>query len=294
MAASQSTALRDFSRGLAELVGRARPSIVSFGTGGASRSGFIWRDGLIVTAEESLPEEEAFPIMLSGGDTAEAKVVGRDPATDIAILKADRGGLHPLSLDAASPTVGALVVAVGAADGVPTAAFGIASRVEGPWRSLRGGEIDARILFDLRLPQSAEGGPVFDAEGKVIGMTVFAPRRRAMAIPLATIERIAPRLASEGRIPRGYLGVGLYPVPVEGSDHWGAMVMSVDTSGPAAVAGVHQGDVIVAWNGEPVRHVRSLLRSLGPDSVGTSVKLGLRRGVETVDAQLTIAKRPAA
>ena len=294
MAASPTTALQDLSKNLADLVSRAAPSIVSFATGRASRSGFIWRDGLIVTVEESLPEEEVFSIVLSGGDTAEAKVVGRDPATDIAILKADRGGLHPLSLEAASPMVGALVVAVGSADGAPTAAFGIASRVEGPWRSLRGGEIDARILFDLRLPQSAEGGPVFDAEGKVIGMTVFAPRRRAMAIPLATIERIAPKLASDGRIPRGYLGVGLYPVAVEGSDHWGAMVMSMDASGPAAAAGVHQGDVIVAWDGEPVRHVRSLLRSLGPDSVGKSVKLGLRRGGEAVDAQLTITERPAA
>ena len=174
------------------------------------------------------------------------------------------------------------------------AAFGLVSRVEGAWRSLRGGEIDARILFDLRLPHVAEGGPLFDAEGKLIGMAVFAPRRRVMAIPLATIERVAPKLLSDGRIPRGYLGLGLYPVAIEGGDGWGAMVMNVDADGPAATAGVHQGDVIVAWNGEPVRHVRALMRSLGPDSVGTAVRLGLRRGGQPVEAQLTVAERPAA
>ncbi|MEX0852488.1 MAG: S1C family serine protease, partial [Bauldia sp.] len=176
----------------------------------------------------------------------------------------------------------------------PTAALGLVSRATGPWRSLRGGEIDARIELDVRLAAGAEGGLAFDAAGQAIGMAVFGPRRRVLAIPAATVERVATRLESHGRIPRGYLGVGLQPVAVEGVQGSGAMVISLDPKGPAAAAGLHQGDIVVAWDGEPVRHVQAIMRALGPDSVGTQVTLGLRRAGEDHQIRLTIAERPAA
>ena len=116
--------------------------------------------------------------------------------------------------------------------------------------------------------------------GRAIGMTVFGPRRRVLVIPSATIERVAARLETHGHIPRGYLGLGFQLVAVEGGGR-GVMIMNVDPKGPGAKAGVHQGDIIVTWNGEPIRQVRSLLRALGPDSVGKTVTLGLRRGGET-------------
>ena len=124
-------------------------------------------------------------------------------------------------------------------------------------------------------------------------MAVFGPRRRVLVIPAATIERVADKLASHGR-PRGYLGLGLQPVALTGADGMGAMVMSVDPKGPGASAGVHQGDVIVAFNGEPIRRVQSLLRALGPDRVGQTVTLDLRRAGETKQLSLTIGERPAA
>ena len=132
---------------------------------------------------------------------------------------------------------------------------------------------------------------MLDAGGEAIGMAVFGPRRRVLVIPTATIERIAPKLASNGRIARGYLG---QPVTIEGGERSGAMVMSVDPQGPGALAGLHQGDILVAWNGEPIRHVHSLLRALGPDSVGQTVTLRLRRGGDARQVPLTIAERPAA
>jgi S1-C subfamily serine protease len=125
-------------------------------------------------------------------------------------------------------------------------------------------------------------------------MAVFGPRRRVLVIPAATIERVAAKLASHGRIPRGYLGLGLHPVALTGGGGAGAMVMSVDPKGPGAAAGVHQGDVIVALNGEPIRHVQSLLRALGPDRVGQTVTLDLRRAGETKQLSLTIGERPTA
>ena len=216
------------------------------------------------------------------------------PRTDIALLRVDRSDLQPISLTTSAVDAGALVIAVGAEDGKPTVAFGVVSRAAGPWRSLRGGEIDARIELDLRLRRSAEGGLVLDAAGQSIGMAVFGPRRRVLVIPSTTIERVAAKLESHGHIARGYLGLGLQPVAIDGNDGSGAMVMSVDPHGPGALAGIHQGDILVAWNGEPIRHMRSLLRALGPDSVGQTVTLGLRRAGQTQQVPLTITERPRA
>jgi S1-C subfamily serine protease len=118
-------------------------------------SGFVWRPGLIVTADEALSEEGEFAVILSGGHTVPAQLVGRDPSTDVALLRVDRSDLRPVPLEAAPVPVGALAIAIAAEDGAPTAALGVVSRSAGPWRSLRGGEIDARIELDLRLRRGA-------------------------------------------------------------------------------------------------------------------------------------------
>jgi S1-C subfamily serine protease len=287
------TQTQDLSAALADLVAGVAPSVVAIRSDRLRSSGFVWRPGLIVTADEALSEEDKFIVTLPGGDTVAAQLVGRDSTTDVALLRVE-SDLQPVSLAASTVTAGALVVAVGAEDGTSTVALGVVSRASGPWRSLRGGEIDARIELDLRLRRSAEGGLLLDATGTAIGMTVFGPRRRVLVIPTATIERVAPKLASHGRIARGYLGLGLQPVAIEGSEGSGAMVMSVDPQGPGALAGLHQGDILVAWNGEPIQHVQSLLRALGPDSVGQTVTLGLRRAGDTRQVPLTIAERPVA
>jgi len=122
-----------------------------------------------------------------------------------------------------------------------------------------------------------------------MGMAVLGPRR-VLVIPAATIERVAGRLETHGRIGRGYLGVGLQAVKLD--DGVGAMVMNVDNSGPSAAAGIRQGDVIVALNDEKLSGVRSLLRSLGPDSVGSVIDLSVRRGGEPRRVKLTIGERP--
>jgi S1-C subfamily serine protease len=174
------------------------------------------------------------------------------------------------------------------------ASVGIVARATGPWRSLRGGEIDARIELDLMLKRSAEGGIALDVTGQVIGMTVFGPRRRTLVIPSATIERVAATLQSQGRIARGYIGLSVQPVPIDGGEGSGAMVVSVDPHGPGAAAGLYQGDMIVAWNSEPIRSVHSLVRALGPDSIGQTIRLDVRRAGEMRQISLTIGERTAA
>jgi S1-C subfamily serine protease len=285
------TQLQDLSTAFARLVGIAAPGIVAVQSHRSRSSGFLWRPGLIVTADEALSEEGDFAVTLPGGESIAARLVGRDHTTDVALLRVDRSDLTPIRLESPPVAVGALAIAVGAEDGTPTAAFGVVSRSAGPWWSLRGGAIDARIELDLRMRPSAEGSLAIEAAGRAIGMTVFGPRRRVLVIPSTTIERVAARLEKHGHIPRGYLGLGFQLVAIEGGGR-GVMVMKVEPQGPGAKAGVHQGDIIATWNGEPIRHVRSLLRALGPDSVGQRVTLGLRRGGETKDIPLTIAERP--
>ena len=141
---------------------------------------------------------------------------------------------------------------------------------------MRGGLIDRRIGLSGGLDGRFEGAAALDAEGALIGMVLFGPRRRALVIPAETIDRVAPVLAEKGRVGRGYLGAGLHPVRDVGLH--GAMVMSLDEDGPAKKAGLHLGDIITAWNGEAVHGPRDLIRKLGSDSVGKKVALTLLRG----------------
>ena len=280
-----------FSTALADLAAAVAPSLVAVDSGRARSSGFAWRKDLIVTADEALGEEGEVAIVTAGGERRPAAVVGRDPATDVALLRVEGAALPAVSLATEPVRPGALVLAVG---GGGQALLGIVS-VAGPaWRSMRGGEIEARIELDLRLRRPVEGGLVLDAGGSTFGMVVSGPRRRALVIPAATIERIALRLERDRRIPRGYLGLGLQPVRAAGDGATGAMVMSLDPAGPGAQAGLHQGDVVVSWDGQKLTDLAALLAALGPDSVGSRVLVGLRRAGAALDMHLTIGERPAA
>ena len=171
-------------------------------------------------------------------------------------------------------------------------ASGIVALSAPAWRSIRGGDIDARIELDLALRSHAEGGLAIDADGRAFGMVVFGPRRRVHVIPSATIKRVAAQLEAHGKVPRGYLGLALQPVRLQGERGIGAMVMSVDRDGPGARAGIHQGDVIRSFEGKPIASVSNLHRSLGPASVGKSISVGLSRAGDTQTVDVVVGERP--
>lgn len=285
-------ALTGFSDVLAAAVARAAPSVVTVRSHGAVSSGFHWRGGLVVTAEEALAEEGEYTVTLHGGATLPAQLVGRDASTDVALLRIARDDLPAARLGETPLAPGALALALGARDGAPVAALGVVAYLGPAWRSLRGGAIDARIELDVALRGASEGGLALDAGGHAFGMAVFGPRRRTLVIPAATVARVAAQLAERGRVPRGYLGLRLQPTRLDGGAGIGAMVMGVETGGPGAAAGLHQGDVIASWDGAAFESVNALLRNLGPDSVGRRVMLGIRRGGAVVEAWLTIGERP--
>jgi len=287
------TNLSLLSSAVASVVARASPAIVSVHSHRSRASGFVWKPNLVVTADEALEDDSGISIELSDGTVRPGKIAGRDHTTDVALLRFDTQDnakeVAPIKLSPDVPMLGSLSVVVAAERGSPTAALGTVSLVGSRWRSLRGGEIDARVELDVRLRHRHQGGLVLDASGDAIGMAVLGPRR-VIVIPTATIERVAGKLETHGRIARGYLGVSLQPIKLD--DGIGAMVMNVDKSGPSSAAGIRQGDVIVGWNDDKISGVRSLLQALGPESVGSVAQVTVRRAGEPVRFKLTIGERP--
>ena len=273
------------------LVAEAAPSVVRVLSGRHRSSGLIWRPGLVVTAEEALAEDAEIQVALPGGEPRPATLVGRDAGTDVALLRVEGLDGAPVSAAGSQPKTGAIILAVGSGASGAVAVFGSVAHAGPAWHSARGGEIDMRLDLDLRLPEVAEGGPAFDASGGWIGMAVFGPRRRVLAIPAATIERVAATLEAEGRVPRGYLGLGLQRIRLDGGGD-GLLVASVDPGGPGATAGIHQGDILAAIDGAPIRSVRALLRGLGPAGIGRVLALTVRRGGADHELPLTVGARP--
>jgi S1-C subfamily serine protease len=286
------TALLALSNNLADLVEATAQSVVT--VQGARRwplSGLHWRAGVIVTAEEGLEHDENLTILLPDGRQTGASLVGRDPTTDIAALRFQPDGLTAIEAgDASSLRAGNLILAVGRNEAGPVASFGVAALAGGAWQSRRGGAIDRLIRLDLRLSPSAEGGAMVDASGRVLGMVVPGPHHRVLGIPASTIDRVVDQLLAKGHIARGYLGAGLRPA--RHGDERGVLIVGIDPAGPAAKAGLLVGDIITRWNGQSVARVREVMRLLSPESVASTVTLGLLRGGEKAEKTITIGERP--
>jgi len=257
----------------------------------------VWRPDVLVTSEQSLPRREAVEAVLGDGGAVAGKLAGRDPSTNVAVIRLDRAVPAP-ALSASVPEVGAMVIAAGAdAGGHPSARLGMVNAVGPEWHSMTGGRIEARIQLDIRLAASEEGGPAFDAAGGWLGMTTFGPRGQILVIPAATLERVAPALLASGSVPRGWLGVALRPVAVPdelreaAGEAAGLMVMSLSPEGPAAKAGVVPSDIILSVDGTPARRLRNVLAHLGSDSVGKTVALRLIRGGAVISIEATITER---
>jgi S1-C subfamily serine protease len=283
--------LPGFSAALAALVERAAERVVVVEGPQDALSGVIWSTGLVVTAHEGLSGDDDFAVILPDGQKRPATLVGRDPSTDVALLKAETGPFETWPA-APVPSAGSLAVAVGRAEASPLAAFGLVSQSGPAWRSMRGGLIDARLVLGLRLAGRAEGGAVVAPDGALIGLAVTGPGRRALAIPASTVAKAVATLGDRGYVARGYLGLSLHPVAGGGTG--GAIVVGLEPAGPAAQAGLVVGDIITTWNGEAIDSVGAVSRRLGTDVVGQAAKLGLVRGGNATDVTVTIGERPRA
>ena len=303
MSALEPNPLSALSTHLADAVEGAAGCVVAvLGHGRAAWSGFVWRPGVVVTASDALEHDQNIVVVLGDGTRLAATLAGRDPTTDIAVLRIDQTAT-PVVAAPGSRTLraGELVLSVGRRSEGPIARLGLVAVAGGPWQSLRGGRIDRTIRLDRRIHAAEEGGVLIDADGGWIGMTVSGPRGAALAIPAETIARVAAQLLAHGRIARGYLGLGLQPVRLDEalvhtlslSERRGVIVVNADAEGPGRRAGVLIGDIIVSWNGDRVHTVREVFRRLGPDAVGGDVILGVIRGGEPRTIAVKITERPA-
>jgi S1-C subfamily serine protease len=291
------------SRQLQQLVAGAASSVVSVRSHGSSvASGFVWKPGVVVTASDALEADDEISVA-ADGKTVEAQLAGRDPTTDIAVLRVAEDLPLPAPNAASTDTeIGQLVVALGRGREGVIASLGCVSVAGGAWQSRRGGRIDRLIRLDLRLNRHAEGGLVIDAEGRVLGIAVFGPRQRPLVIPAATIDLIAPKLLADGRIRRGYLGVGVHPIRLDEAsaaaqalpDRRAAIIVGLDPDGPAAKAGIHIGDVVLSFNGEAVAGPRGLHSRLSPETIGKPAELKLLRAGQVTSVTVTIGTSPAA
>lgn len=290
--ADRTAPLAALSEGLAALaaIGAAR-TVAVHGRDGRCRSGLVWGTDLIVTAEEALERDDQLQVTLPDGAVVSAALAGRDPGTDVALLRAPTGPADPWP-PAPAAAAGQLVLAMGREAQGAFSALGTLALAGGPWRSMRGGRLDRRLRLALRLEPEAEGGPVLDPAGRLLGMAVPGPRRQVLAIPVETIARIVQALCTGGRIARGYLGLAMQPVALPGGR--GVIVVGLDPDGPGARAGMVLGDVVTGWQGTAIASVRDLLAHLDPETVGQAVTLDVLRAGEPRRIAVTIGERAPA
>jgi S1-C subfamily serine protease len=289
--------LSDFSREIAEFVGRLGPSVVRVDARrGRPATGIIWADNLVLTADHVIEDEN---ILVSGPPTTvKASVVGRDRATDLALLRTEglKGAPAPRG-QSANVRTGQLVIAVGQVNDLQVT-FGIVSGLSGSFRSWRGGQIEHLIQTTADLLPGFSGGPLVDAEGRVMGINSWNfGRGVSRALPIEIAERVAESLRTHGRIRRAYLGLGAQPVRLSQAlvnqlgQESGLLVVTVEPGGPAQKAGLLQGDTITTIDGDPVRHLDELFGKLGALEVGSAHRLGVVRAGELKDLPVTVGER---
>jgi S1-C subfamily serine protease len=290
--------LEQLSEAFADRIQAASDCVVAIRTGRRDRSGILWRADVVVTSEQVLPQGTEFGIVRQGKEIA-ARLVGRDAGTNVAVLRlAEKVHAPGLPAAIAAPRAGTLALIVGADPrGAPTGRLGMLHACGSEWHSEAGGRIDALLRLDSRLGAD-EGGPVLTLSNRLIGMSTSGPRRTALAIPAATIERVLEPLLIQGRVARGWLGVGLQHVLVPerfrdaaGRDA-GMMVIAIANGCPAEQAGVLPGDIILEVDGRRTGRARGLAAALSPERVGQPATLKLLRAGEVHLVTVTIGARP--
>jgi serine protease DegQ len=266
-------------------------------------SGILWSGDSVVTAHHALRRDEEINVVTAPGKSTSARVIGRDPGTDLAVLHLQQPAEGPPGRwgNTSKLRIGELVLALGRTwRGNIVASSGIISGLMGPWHTWRGGELDQFIRPDLMLYPGFSGGPLVNAEGEILGLNTAGLHRSGITVPTATIARVVPELLEKGRVERPYLGLAMQAVPVPESlrdklnlkASEGLLVAHVEPGSPADKGGVLLGDVLIEIEGKTVTDtdvVQEILRSRKP---GNSVAVKLIRGGALVTATLALAARP--
>ena len=297
------SALAAVSDGLAMAVETAGASVVRVDARRRqAASGIVWSaDGVIVTADHVLERDEDLRVGLPDGRTVAATVVGRDPGTDLAVLRADATGLTPIGKGAA-PRAGQLALVVARPYGGVMTSLGVVSAVSGPIRTMRG-RVEGLLWTDAMFYPGFSGAPLIDAAGSAVGIATSrfgGGQGTGVAIPLDVIERVAGALLAHGRVARGFLGIGSQPVALpaqiaqklgRGERESALLVVSVESNGPADRAGFIVGDLLVALDGQQVSDTDDLRDLLTPERIGKPATARVVRGGEPRELSVTVGER---
>jgi S1-C subfamily serine protease len=290
--------LKSISDATTALIQKLTQSVVSINSHMSQGTGIVLnKEGYIVTCNHVLAGCNSVRVG-QGEKTYEAKVVGIDPYNDIALLKTEKGDFKPMELgDSAKLSTGQFILALANPFNrhQPTATTGIITNPDATLRQMRGTAMENVIATDAKLNPGFSGGPLIDAQGKMIGMNVAYVWSRGIAIPINKIKTIADRLISGGEIKRAYLGIvsNTVAIPQELADQTGidqdtgVMVFSVERGSPAKKAGLTMGDVIIKFNGKPVTDFYDLPRLLADDVIGKETKITILRGEKLVTFTIT-------
>jgi S1-C subfamily serine protease len=294
-------ALESLSDALAGAVEAAGPSTVRVeGRRRLPASGVVFAaDGIIVTAHHVLEQDENIGIGLADGRTVSATVVGRDPTTDVALLRAPLSGL-PVATWAGADTlhVGHLALALGRPGQSVMATLGIVSALKKDWRTPAGGELDYYLQTDALMYPGFSGGPLVSASGKFLGINTSAMLRGVtLTIPAGTLRRVADALLAHGRVRRGYLGVTAQTVRLpaalaeQAGQTTGLLLGAVEPNSPAELGGLFMGDTIIALDGQPVLELDDLLALLNGERVRQAVPVRIVRGGQVSEVRVVIGEQ---
>ncbi|MGN6697421.1 MAG: S1C family serine protease [Thermomicrobiales bacterium] len=297
--------LQRFSDELAGAVATAGKSVVRVN---ARRrlpgTGIVWTadDGgaTIVSANHIVERDEEITVVTADGQELPAKLAGRDPASDLAVLKVEGAALTAATHATEAQTkVGGLVLALGRA-GELSATLGVVSAFGGPWEGGRGRRFTRLISSDAPMFPGYSGGPLIDASGRVLGLlSSHLGRGMTLAIPSDEVDHLVAAIGTHGRVRRGYLGVGAQPVALPSAlkaatnQEHGLLLVTVEDDGPAARGGLTIGDIIVGINGQPVQGLDDLRGALGTEQVGQALTVRVLRGGQAQDRTITPGEQPA-
>ena len=293
--------LVELSGEVAAAVEAAAPSVVRVeGRRRSASSGVAWSaEGVVVASHHAVDAEEDVPVGLHDGRTVKARVVGRDPGTDLAVLRAEATGLAVPRWDgSAGSRVGYLVVGVSRPGRTARAHLGIVSAAAGEWRTPAGGRLESYLETDIEPHPGFSGGLLLGADGSALGLTTAGLLRGAgMAVPIAALRRVVGTLVAHGRVRRGYLGIGTQTIammpPVAGQTV-ALIVLSVQPDSPASKAGLMVGDVLLRAGDDRLTHPGALVPSLDEERVGRELRLRIWRAGEERDVTIVVGERETA
>lgn len=293
--------LSDFSKGLTSAVEQGGASTILVDARKRyPASGIAFAADLILTADHVVTREEDAKVLLPDGKSLSATLAGRDPGSDLAVLRLAEKALTPAKTSD-DVKVGQLVLALGRPNSSGMqASWGIVTAIAGPARTHRGGLLDEYIQTETTPYPGFSGGPLVNTEGEVLGLnTSGLTRGSSLTIPVKVAWRIADELAKHGSVKRGYLGVRTQPVELPEAarkslnrdQKAGLLVLWLEENGPAQKGGLFVGDTLVAVAGQPVSDPDDLFAALNSETVGKSVVVEVLRGGKPENVNVTVGER---